>query len=155
VLFALALLFVGANLCLSSDPKLAFTLELAAGVLFRPWPLAAFIIVTGTQVGVMLAFAVGRSYLRPLIRTKFENDVRFVAVDNGVAREGKFEYFIESLESRTYSQINVVQNHWGKISGWKIPLLLRLQPVIPFGACSYILSLTAIKVHSNFVQNLR
>ncbi|TPX38496.1 hypothetical protein SeLEV6574_g07762 [Synchytrium endobioticum] len=95
----------------------AFMLEGAAGILFRPWPLAAAVIVAGTQVGVVIAFLLGRSILRPWIHSKLANDVRFVAVDRGVSREG-----------------------------WKIPLLLRLQPIIPFGICSYILSMTAIEL---------
>ena len=40
------------------------------------------------------------------------------------------------------------------VLGWKIVVLLRLAPIVPFGACSHLLSMTSIPVRALLLQSV-
>ncbi|KAH6575333.1 hypothetical protein BASA60_005082 [Batrachochytrium salamandrivorans] len=71
--------------------------------------------IPGSQFGIVAAFAMGRSFLRPWVQDMTSANPKFQAVDNALSRQG-----------------------------WKIVLLLRLSPLFPFGICSYLLSMTSM-----------
>ncbi|KAI8925918.1 snare associated Golgi protein-domain-containing protein [Entophlyctis helioformis] len=98
---------------------------LVAGVIFKPLPLAIAVVLAGSQLGIVLAFALGRTLLRPWVLGTFARDVRFVAIDRALSREG-----------------------------WKVVVLLRLSPLFPFGLCNYLLSMTSMPVWRVMVASL-
>ncbi|KAJ3096323.1 hypothetical protein HDU97_006024 [Phlyctochytrium planicorne] len=119
-------------------------LSITAGIIFRPIPLAVFIVLLGSQVvfksilkdtyqlqktGLLMAFALGKTVLRPWIEKRVHADPNLRAIDAALSREG-----------------------------WKIVLLLRLSPIVPFGLCNYVLSITSMKLYSvmaaTFLGNL-
>ncbi|KAJ3395075.1 hypothetical protein HDU92_006275 [Lobulomyces angularis] len=89
----------------------------AAGVIFKPIPIAILIVLLGCQFGMILALWLGKTLLRPYIVKKFSTDVRFLAIDRAV-----------------------------KCEGFKIVCLLRISPVVPFGICNFLFSLTDIEL---------
>ncbi|KAJ1570112.1 hypothetical protein HK096_011153, partial [Nowakowskiella sp. JEL0078] len=89
--------------------------SIAAGIIFRPLWLSILLVLVGFQIGLAITWTAGKTWLRPWVEAKAKNDVRFIAVDRAVAKEG-----------------------------FKIVILLRLSPIIPFGLNNYILSMTMI-----------
>jgi uncharacterized membrane protein YdjX (TVP38/TMEM64 family) len=100
-----------------------------ATVLFVPgWPLTvgagfAFGLLIGTAAvsvgstfGAALAFLAGRFIARERIERWSANNKRFQAIDRAIGKEG-----------------------------WKLILLLRLSPVIPFNVSNYFYGITAVK----------
>jgi uncharacterized membrane protein YdjX (TVP38/TMEM64 family) len=89
-------------------------LTLGAGAVFG---LAkGFVLVSAAStLGALAAFLVGRHGLRGWVEGKLSGDARFRELDEAVAR-----------------------------SGWKMVLLVRLSPVIPFNLLNYALGLTRI-----------
>lgn len=84
-------------------------LSLAAGFLFPPVPLAAAVILLGSQLGMALAVALGRSVLRDRVQSAdFARSRLFAAVQRGL--DGHAFYVV---------------------------CLLRVTPVMPFGMCNY------------------
>eukprot|EP01012_Entosiphon_sulcatum_P047362 TRINITY_DN6425_c0_g1_i4.p1 TRINITY_DN6425_c0_g1~~TRINITY_DN6425_c0_g1_i4.p1 ORF type:complete len:611 (-),score=105.78 TRINITY_DN6425_c0_g1_i4:10-1812(-) len=72
---------------------------------------------SGASVGMVLAFLCGRYLFRSWVATRTARNWRFVAIDKMVKEEG-----------------------------WKIVLLLRLAPIVPFNLLNYALALTDIKL---------
>ncbi|KAH6575263.1 hypothetical protein BASA50_006888 [Batrachochytrium salamandrivorans] len=110
-----AFLFIvlfGLGTCLSIPATFP---SIIAGILFKPLLLAVAIVLAGSQFGIVAAFAMGRSFLRPWVQDMTSANPKFQAVDNALSRQG-----------------------------WKIVLLLRLSPLFPFGICSYLLSMTSM-----------
>jgi uncharacterized membrane protein YdjX (TVP38/TMEM64 family) len=89
-------------------------LSLAAGTLFG-LVIGTIAISIGSTVGASAAFLLGRSLARGWVERKVAADPRFRAIDQAVAREG-----------------------------FKIVLLLRLSPAIPFNLLNYALALTRV-----------
>jgi uncharacterized membrane protein YdjX (TVP38/TMEM64 family) len=73
------------------------------------------VVMIGATVGASLAFLVARYLVRDKVKHMFEGRPKFKAVDNAVAEEG-----------------------------WKIVLLLRLSPLVPFNLQNYFFGLTNI-----------
>ena len=95
-------------------------------VLAPDWPLAiaggmiygvwAFPVVLAAAIAAAsLAFLVARHLARPRVRALLAGKPKFTAIDNAVAEEG-----------------------------WKIVLLLRLSPLVPFNLQNYLFGITAI-----------
>ncbi|KAJ3129829.1 hypothetical protein HK098_008063 [Nowakowskiella sp. JEL0407] len=107
----------------------ATPLTIAAGIIFRPLLLCIILVLIGFQVGLLICYVTGTTFLRPWIESRALSDKRFVAVDRAVAKEG-----------------------------FRIVVLLRLSPVIPFGLNNYILSMTSIPLlplmFSTFLGNV-
>lgn len=70
----------------------------------------------GSTIGAACAFLIGRYLARDKIRAKADDYPKFSAIDKAVGKEG-----------------------------WKIVLLLRLSPLVPFNLQNYLYGLTAIK----------
>ena len=85
---------------------------LIAGFIFKPWPIAVIVSMAGSQIGIILAFVLGRSLFRPYVQQKVLNDVRFLAIDTAIQQYGA-----------------------------KVVVLLRLSPIFSFGICNYIFSI--------------
>jgi hypothetical protein len=64
---------------------------------------------------MFIALALGRSILHDLVYTKFSSSPLFTAIQKSITRES-----------------------------FKITVLLRVTPLVPFGACNYLLSLSAV-----------
>jgi uncharacterized membrane protein YdjX (TVP38/TMEM64 family) len=92
----------------------ATVLAVAAGALFGIFPGAVYSFVAGT-IGSTCAFLLGRHGARVLVERRLAAMPRFIAVDRAVASHG-----------------------------WRIVLLLRLSPVMPFNVLNYALGLTTI-----------
>lgn len=95
-------------------------------VLAPDWPLAiaagmiygvwAFpVVLAAATVAASLAFLVARHLARPRVHALLAGKPTFTAIDNAVAEEG-----------------------------WKIVLLLRLSPLVPFNLQNYLFGITAI-----------
>ncbi len=80
------------------------------------------IISIGSTVGATLAFLCGKFLVRSLIERKIKDYPRFHAIDRAIA-----------------------------VEGWKIILLLRLIPLLPFNLLNYALALTSISLKSYIV----
>jgi uncharacterized membrane protein YdjX (TVP38/TMEM64 family) len=109
---------------------LIFSVYAAATVLFIPGSIltiaAGFIyglgqaipiISVGSTLGATIAFLLGRFLIRSLIERKIKKYPRFHAIDKAIA-----------------------------VEGWKIVLLLRLIPLIPFNLLNYALALTSVSL---------
>ncbi len=70
----------------------------------------------GSVIGAALAFLISRYLAREKIKARFGSNARFRAIDTAIGREG-----------------------------WKIVLLLRLTPVLPFNVSNYLYGLTAVR----------
>lgn len=73
------------------------------------------IVLVAATIGASLAFLVGRYAVRDRVRRLLETRRNIAAIDNAIAAEG-----------------------------WKIVLLLRLSPLIPFNLQNYVFGITAI-----------
>jgi uncharacterized membrane protein YdjX (TVP38/TMEM64 family) len=90
---------------------------LICAVLFKPVYLAILIVFIGAEVGIVLAFLMGRTFLRPYLLSVVGKNPKYVAIDNAVEQHD-----------------------------WKIVILLRLTAIVPFGVQNYLLSTTKIKI---------
>jgi uncharacterized membrane protein YdjX (TVP38/TMEM64 family) len=93
-------------------------LTLAAGFIFRPLPFAVGVVLVGATCGMLLAFLLGRYVFRALVASSIARYPKFQAIDAAIAERSQ---------------------------GWKLVLLLRLAPVVPFNAINYLLSVTQIR----------
>ncbi|MBV8088543.1 MAG: TVP38/TMEM64 family protein [Alphaproteobacteria bacterium] len=94
----------------------ASLLGAAAGAIYGFVP--GFLLATSsTLAGAMLSFLVSRSLLRPVIERWAARRQRLCNLDGLVAREG-----------------------------WRLVCLLRVSPIMPFSATSYLLGLSAIRL---------
>lgn len=90
-------------------------LTVGAGLLFGV--VSGTIAVSiGSVIGAALAFLISRYLAREKIKARFGSNARFRAIDTAIGREG-----------------------------WKIVLLLRLTPVLPFNVSNYLYGLTAVR----------
>ncbi|CAN1196245.1 TVP38/TMEM64 family membrane protein slr0305 [Linum perenne] len=94
----------------------ASVLTLGGGYLFG-LPVGFIADTIGATLGATAAFLVGRTVGRPFIISKLKNYPKFQAVNIAVER-----------------------------SGFKIVLLLRLVPLLPFNVLNYLLSVTPVHV---------
>jgi len=76
-----------------------------------------FLVWLGATIGCILAFILGRTALRSWVEKKVDQYPKFKAVDVAIAQQG-----------------------------WKIVLLLRLSPVLPFNVLNYGLALTKVSL---------
>ena len=94
----------------------ASLLGIGAGLAYGVW-LGFLLSATGTLVGGLIAFQLSRSLLRPWIARLLATRVRAARLDEAIARHG-----------------------------WKFVCLMRISPVMPFAATSYVLGLTRIGI---------
>ena len=90
---------------------------LAAGVLFKPLPIALSVVLISSQVSLLAAFFIGRNFnfVVPIF-----TDPRVLAIHSAIKR----------------NSVRVV-------------VLLRMSPILPFGAMNYLFSITSIKVSTS------
>lgn len=91
-------------------------LTLAAGAVFGIVQGVAYVFV-GALLGSTAAFLVGRYVARDWVERKIRGDVRFEALDRNIGRQG-----------------------------FKLVLLLRLTPVMPYNLLNYALGLTRVRL---------
>jgi len=92
----------------------AFLLTLGAGFLYGLWPGLALVWISATT-GAALAFLIARSFGRPHVEKLARRSQTFGAIDRAVGAKG-----------------------------WRIVLLLRLNPLVPFVVSNYLYGLTAV-----------
>ena len=90
-------------------------LTLAAGAIFGLW-LGTVLVSVASMLAAAINFLLARGLLRGWVETKISAMPKFRAIDAAVGREG-----------------------------WKIVVLLRLSPVLPFALLNYALGLTPIR----------
>jgi uncharacterized membrane protein YdjX (TVP38/TMEM64 family) len=91
-------------------------LSLAAGALFGI-VVGTIAVSLGSTLGAAVAFVLGRSLARPWVEGLVANDPRFRALDRAVAEQG-----------------------------WKIVVLTRLSPALPFSLLNYAFGLTRVRL---------
>ncbi len=89
-------------------------LTLAAGFLYGPY-WAMLIVLISSVTGASLAFLLARSWLRPWVSQRFSHIPSFERLERRIAAEG-----------------------------WKVVLLLRLSPLMPFFVMNYLLGLSTL-----------
>lgn len=94
----------------------ASLLTLAGGFTFGV-AKTVFAVSLGSTVGATLAFLAGRTLLREFIEHRVAGDIRFRALDAAVAEQG-----------------------------FKIVMLTRFSPVLPFGLLNYAFGLTKVRL---------
>jgi uncharacterized membrane protein YdjX (TVP38/TMEM64 family) len=97
---------------------------LAAGMVYGLGP-GVVLATVAVLAGALIAFALGRSLLRPFVARQLQRNARMSRLDNLVTRDG-----------------------------WKIVCLLRASPIMPFAATSYGLGLSSISVTGYLVGTL-
>ena len=90
-------------------------LTIAAGLLFGPW-LGTAVVSAASVTAAALAFLIARHLARGAIERKAAGWPKFAAIDRAIGAQG-----------------------------WKIVLLLRLSPLVPFSIGNYLYGLTAIR----------
>jgi len=98
-------------------------LTLGAGVVFG-LVKGAIICSISSTLGATCAFLVGRYLARGWVETKIDENMRFKAIDEAVAREG-----------------------------WKIVGLTRLSPVFPFNLLNYAYGITKVSLRDYFLAS--
>ncbi len=93
----------------------AAPLTVAAGAVFGLAAGTVYVLV-GATLGAAAAFLLSRHLVRAPFERRLSSDMRFLAVDQAIAREG-----------------------------WKIAFLLRLSPLFPFTLLNYALGVTRIR----------
>jgi len=91
-------------------------LTLGGGFVFRIY-WGIFLVWIGATIGCILAFLLGRTVMRSWIEGKIKDYPKFAAVDKAIGQQG-----------------------------WKIVLLLRLSPILPFNMLNYALALTQVSL---------
>jgi uncharacterized membrane protein YdjX (TVP38/TMEM64 family) len=102
----------------------ASLMGVAAGTIYGPFT-GFLLAATGTLLGALVAFLLGRSLLRPLVTGWLADRVYVRKMDEEIARRG-----------------------------WLFVCLLRISPVLPFAATSYALALTRISLSGYLVGTL-
>lgn len=93
----------------------AIPLAASAGYIFGTVPGTAVVLLSAT-VAAGISFSIGRTFLRERIATWAEGNKQFRAMDKAVGREG-----------------------------FKVVLLLRLSPLLPFALSNYLFGLTSVE----------
>lgn len=101
-----------------------FLLGMLAGALFGVLPGLALVLCAAT-IGATLAFLLGRSWLRPWVERRFAHDARFHAIDEAV-----------------------------RARGWKVIVLLRLSPLVPFAPSNYLYGLVPVRTGAYVLASL-
>ena len=122
---------VGAAVAVGGDPTVAIIGLAYLGAALAALPVAAVTMIAGYSYGVgwglaviaplcvagaVASFAVGRTFLRKRIERRLHGSRRFHAIDRAIGNEG-----------------------------FRITLLVRLSPILPFGVLNYALSATSVK----------
>jgi uncharacterized membrane protein YdjX (TVP38/TMEM64 family) len=102
----------------------ASLIGVAAGAVFG-LPIGFVVAAVSTLAGAMLAFLLSRSVFRPVIARRLERSPRLRNIDRAVGRDG-----------------------------WKLVLLMRMSPVMPFAATSYLLGLSAVSMRNYLLGTL-
>ena len=102
----------------------ASLLGVAAGAIYG-FPVGFLLAAASTMAGAMLAFILCRSMFRPAIESLMARHPRLKAFDTVITGDG-----------------------------WKFVCLLRISPVMPFSATSYILGLSSLGLRDCFVGTL-
>jgi len=91
------------------------------------WGLAGgmAVVVPASVAGAVLAFLLGRTVLREPIARRVASDARFAAVDRAIGEEG-----------------------------FRLVLLLRLSPVVPFNLLNYALGLTRVRLRDYLLASV-
>jgi len=95
-------------------------LTLGAGALFGI-VTGTIVVSIGATLGATAAFLVGRYVARDWVKHKIKRNQKFLAIDEAIGREG-----------------------------WKIVLLTRLTPVLPFNLLNYAYGLTKVRLKHYF-----
>jgi uncharacterized membrane protein YdjX (TVP38/TMEM64 family) len=98
----------------------ALVLSWGAGFIYGMW-VGTVAASVGNTLGAAAAFLVGRTLARRVVERQVARDARFRAIDHAVANDG-----------------------------FKIVLLIRLAPVIPFNVMSYVFALTRVRFRDFF-----
>lgn len=98
----------------------AAVLTLGAGILFGFLPGVTCVLTAGMSAAV-ISFLISRHLARDWVTKKFGTHARFRSLDSAVAREG-----------------------------WKIVLLMRVAPAIPFALTNYLFGLTRVPLWQFF-----
>ncbi|KAI9206750.1 snare associated Golgi protein-domain-containing protein [Polychytrium aggregatum] len=96
----------------------ASLVTLLAGFLFRPLWVSLLIVLAGSQLCLLVSYLLGQSLFRPVIE--------------------------EWIHGSHYSVLDQAIS----IEGFKLVVLFRLSPIMPFGITNYLLSLTQIPYHT-------
>ncbi|MBW4538201.1 MAG: TVP38/TMEM64 family protein [Myxacorys chilensis ATA2-1-KO14] len=96
-------------------------LTLSAGVVFGVVWGSVYVFI-GATLGATLAFLIGRYLARSWVAKQIENNSKFKAIDEAVAREGL-----------------------------KIVILIRLSPVFPFNLLNYAFGVTQVSLKDYFL----
>ncbi len=99
-------------------------LTIGAGTIFGLW-LGAITVVAGANLGALCSFLLSRTFLRRRVEAWAEANPKFAALDRAIGREG-----------------------------FKMVLLSRLSPVLPFTLLNYLLGLTKVRTGSYLLANL-
>ncbi|KAJ3388859.1 hypothetical protein HDU84_009366 [Entophlyctis sp. JEL0112] len=88
---------------------------MAAGVIFKPVIFAIALVLIGSQLGLIACLVLGKTVLRPWVEQYKKQSPFLKSLDGALAREG-----------------------------FKIVVLIRVSPVLPFGIANYLFSITSI-----------
>ncbi len=99
-------------------------LTMGAGALFDLLP-ATLLVLLGANIAATSAFSIGRTLARDWVARKLDAHPRWKRVDAAIADEG-----------------------------WKMVLLLRLSPFLPFALLNYSLGLTRVALRHFFLASL-
>ena len=102
----------------------ASLIGIAAGAVFG-LEVGFLVAALSTLAGAALAFALSRSMFRPAIACRLSRSPRLARIDRAVDRDG-----------------------------WKLVFLLRMSPVMPFAATSYLLGLSAVSQRNYLLGTL-
>ncbi|KAI8620690.1 snare associated Golgi protein-domain-containing protein [Chytriomyces sp. MP71] len=95
----------------------ASLITMAAGVIFKPVALGVLLVLLGSQLGLMISLVLGQTVLRPWVENYKQKSPFLRSLDVALAREG-----------------------------FKIVLLIRFSPIMPFGVANYMFSVTSISM---------
>jgi uncharacterized membrane protein YdjX (TVP38/TMEM64 family) len=122
---------VGTAVAVGGDPTAAIIGVAYLGAALAALPVGAVTMIAGYSYGVgwglaviaplcvagaVASFAVGRTVLRKRIERRLHDNRRFRAIDRAIGNEG-----------------------------FRITLLVRLSPILPFGVLNYVLSATSVR----------
>ncbi len=119
------LAMAGAQMLVAASGILpASLIGIAAGAVFG-LPIGLAVASASTVAGAMLAFLLSRSVFRPVIARRLDRSPRLRNLDRAMGRDG-----------------------------WKLVFLMRMSPVMPFAATSYLLGLSAVSPRNYLLGTL-
>lgn len=102
----------------------AVLLTLGAGLLFGVWLRSIYVLI-GATVGAILAFLIGRYFVRDWVAKKIAGNDRFRAIDRAVGKQGL-----------------------------RIVLLTRLSPAFPFNLLNYAFGVTGVSIQDYVIGSI-